>query len=102
MTGAMFGLSVFQDDQNYDVGHMMLAISPAAFMSQDEFDSRLEQLVAEVKEAPPIDSERPVVLPGEVEFERMTQREQDGIPVSRVTVDGLRDLAKDVGIEFTL
>ncbi|MEM6280908.1 MAG: Ldh family oxidoreductase [Chloroflexota bacterium] len=102
MTGAMFGLSVFQDDQNFDVGHMMMAIRPTAFLSQEEFDERLEQLVAEVKAAPPIDAERPVVLPGEVEFQRMTQREQDGIPVSRQTVENLRELADDVGIEFTL
>lgn len=102
MTGALFGLSVFQDDQNFDVGHMMLAIEPTAFMSQAEFDERLEQLVAEIKGADPINPERPVVLPGEIEFQRMDQRQQDGIPVSQETVEGLRPLAEDVGIEFTL
>ena len=102
MTGALFGLSVFQDDQNYDVGHMMLAINPIAFMEQSDFDTRLEQLVAEVKGAKPIDPERPVMLPGEVEFSRMGQRDADGIPVSRETVDGLRDLASELGVEFTL
>jgi LDH2 family malate/lactate/ureidoglycolate dehydrogenase len=102
MTGALFGLSVFQDDQNYDVGHVMMAINPTAFIEQEAFDERLERLVAEVKEAPAINPNRPVMLPGEIEFGRMEQRQRDGIPVSRETVDGLRPLAADIGVEFTL
>jgi LDH2 family malate/lactate/ureidoglycolate dehydrogenase len=98
MTGAMFGLSVFQDDRNHDVGHVMLAIDPTVFISQDDFDQRLEQLVAEVKSAPPIDPNRPVILPGEVEFKRMQQREQEGIPMSRETVEQLRALSREVGV----
>ena len=102
MTGALFGLNVFQDDQNYDVGHMMIAIDPAALMSREDYDERLAQLVAEVKSAPPIDEARPVLLPGEVEFRRMNERQTSGIPVSRETVGGLRDLAADLGLAFTL
>lgn len=102
MTGALFGLSVFQDDQDYNVGHMMLAINPTAFMPTDKFQERLEQLVTEVTSAPNIDPQRPIVLPGEVEFQRMRQRRLEGIPVSRKTVAGLRELTEGVGIEFPL
>ena len=102
MTGARFGLNVFQDDRNFDVGHMMIAIDPAALMSREDYDQRLAQLVAQVKSAPAIDENRPVLLPGEVEFRRMGQRQQSGIPVSRETVAGLRDLASDLGLAFTL
>ena len=102
MTGSLFGLSVFHDDHNFDVGHMMMAINPTAFMTQDDYDRRLEKLVDEVKGAKAIDPNRPVVLPGEVEFQRMDEREKTGIPVSRETVDGLRELAQDVGVEFPL
>ena len=102
MTGALFGLSVFQDDQNFDVGHMMIAIDPGALINIDDYEVRLEQLVAEVKGADPIDPARPVILPGEVEFQRMEARQESGIPVSRETVGGLRELAQDVGVEFTL
>ncbi len=102
MTGALFGLDVFQDDQNFDVGHMMVAINPTAMMSQAEFDRRLEELVGQVKSTPPINSARPVMLPGEVEFGRMDERRESGLPVSRETVAGLCDLAADIGIEFNL
>ncbi len=102
MTGALFGLDVFQDDQNYDVGHMMIAINPAALLPADEYNRRLAELVRQVKGAPPIDPARPVLLPGEVEFRRMNERRQAGIPVSRETVEGLRELAQEVGVTFTL
>lgn len=102
MTGALFGLSVFQDDQNYDVGHMMLAIDPGVFIERSDFDERLEALIAEIKGAPAIDPAKPVILPGEVEYQRLAQREQEGIPVSIETIEGLRELAADLGVTFPL
>ena len=102
MTGALFGLDVFQDDQNFDVGHMLIAINPAALLPAADFDRRLEELVAQVKGAPPIDAARPVLLPGEVEFGRMRERAAQGIPVSRETVAGLRALAADIGLKCDL
>ena len=81
---------------------MMIAIDPAALMSKEEFDDRLELLIKEIKETDPIDPKRPVLLPGEVEFGRMDERMQSGIPVSIETVTGLRDLAEDLDVEFTL
>ncbi len=102
MTGALFGLNVFQDDRNFDVGHMMLAIDPAALMSREDYAARLEQLVDQVKSAPAIDDSRPVLLPGEIEFQRMDERQNNGIPVARETVAALRALAADIGIAFAL
>ena len=95
MTGALFGLDVFQDDTNFDVGHMMIAIDPAALMTAADFDRRLEELVRQVKGAEPIDPQRPVMLPGEVEFRRMRERQDSGIPVARETVAQLRSLAAE-------
>lgn len=102
MTGALFAGAVFQDDQNYDVGHAMLAIRPDAFQSRSKFEERLEAFVDEIKEAAPIDPDNPVRLPGEVEFRRMEARRRDGIPVSRETVEGLRELAGDLDVAFPL
>ena len=102
MTGALFWLDVFQYDTNFDVGHMLIAIDPAALMPAADYQRRLEELVGQVTGAPPINPARPVLLPGEVEFRRMAERQAQGIPVSRETVDGLRDLAADIGVSFTL
>ncbi len=102
MTGALFGLDVFQDDRNYDVGHLMLAIDPAAMLPPEDYERRLAELVKQIKGAPPIDRAKPVILPGEIEFRRMDERQASGIPVSRETVEGLRELAEGIDVTFTL
>jgi LDH2 family malate/lactate/ureidoglycolate dehydrogenase len=102
MTGSLFGLSVFQEDTNFDVGHILCAINPEAFLSRDEFDDRLEKLVEEVKQAPPIDPEHPVLLPGEPEFKRMEQRRVEGIPIDRNTVIKLHELSKELQVNCPL
>jgi LDH2 family malate/lactate/ureidoglycolate dehydrogenase len=100
MTGSLFGLSVFQDDRNYDVGHTMIAIDPEAFLPRAEFEERLERLIEEVKSAPPIEPDQPVMLPGEAEQERARRRRRDGIPIDVRTLDGLADLAADLDVAF--
>jgi LDH2 family malate/lactate/ureidoglycolate dehydrogenase len=102
MTGALFGKSVFQDDEHFNVGHTMLAVDPEAFMQRDRFEERLAELVAEVQSAPPIDPDDPVRLPGELEFQRMADRREEGIPVAAETIEDLEPLATDLGIDFPL
>ncbi|MEM7112488.1 MAG: Ldh family oxidoreductase [Chloroflexota bacterium] len=102
MTGALFGKSVFQDDTNYDVGHTMIAIKPDLYGPEAEFAERLERLVAEVKEVDPIDPQKPVILPGEVEFQRMEERRRDGIPIAQETVAGLKALSAELDLPFPL
>ncbi|MXX83531.1 MAG: Ldh family oxidoreductase [Chloroflexi bacterium] len=99
MTGALFGRDVFQDENNFDVGHMLVAIDPAALLPAAEVEARLEELVRQVKSAPPIDPARPVMLPGEVQFQRMAERQRTGIPVARETIVKLRPLAEELGLE---
>jgi LDH2 family malate/lactate/ureidoglycolate dehydrogenase len=102
LTGSLFGLRVFQDDKNFDVGHTMIAIDIEAFMPRGEFDERLERLVADVKSAPPLDREHPVRLPGEAEQRRARERMETGIPIDRETGSGLRELADELGVPFSL
>ena len=102
LTGSLFGLRVFQDDTNYDVAHTMIAVDIEAFLPRPEFDERLERLIAEVKSAPPVDPEHPVRLPGEAEQVRARERMRTGIPIDRETGAGLRELAAELGVPFSL
>lgn len=102
LTGSLFGAQVFQDDENYDVAHTMIAIGIEAFMTKQRFDERLEALIADVLAAPPIDPDRPVQLPGQAEQERARRRLEHGVPVDGATVTGLRGLAHELGVPFAL
>jgi len=99
MTGALFGLSVFQQDTNFDVGHLMLAVRPDAFLDRSIFEDRLEKLIEEVRAAPPIEPDHPVLLPGELEYRRMEERRRNGVPVFHETVERLSELALELEIE---
>lgn len=100
MTGALFGGTVFQDDTNYGVGHMMIAIDPEAFLPRSDFDERLDELVEEVLSVPPIDTACPVMLPGAAEHARVRHRREHGIPIDVETVERLRELSAEFGVEF--
>ena len=102
LTGSLFGAQVFQDDENYDVAHTMIVVDIEAFMSSVEFGERLERLIADVLEAPPIDPARPVQLPGQAEQERARRRLKRGIPMDSKTVVRLRALAEELGVPFSL
>ena len=102
MSGAKFGLTVFRDETHYDVGHTMVAISPEVFMDKPVFEQRLEQLIGEVKSAKPIDANKPVLLPGELEYQRSVTRRREGIPIANDTVAKLRVLADDMGVACPL
>jgi LDH2 family malate/lactate/ureidoglycolate dehydrogenase len=102
MTGALFGRDVFKNDEHYDVGHVLLAVRPDAFVSRESYEDRLENLIAQVKSASPIRADSPVLLPGELQFARREQRLARGVPVSEETVSRLRELSSDVGVPFPL
>ena len=102
LSGAQFGLTVFTDMANHDVGHVFLAIDPTAVMDRAEFYARLEQLVREIKSAQPIEPDREILLPGELEFRRERDRASTGIPVDLETVEALRKLASELGVPCPL
>ena len=102
LSGSLFGRDVFQDDTNYDVAHTLIAVDIEAFLDRAEFDQRLEALVQQVLTAPPIDPTQPVRLPGEAEQRRARERRVQGVPVDTETVTGLRGLAAELGVPFTL
>ncbi len=100
LTGSLFGSKVFQDDANFDVAHTMIAINIESFMDKTLFEQRLEVLLSEVLNAPPIDPNSPVQLPGQAEQARALKRQKEGIPIDKQTINGLQKLATELNIPF--
>ena len=53
MTGALFGLSVFQDDQHFDVGHTMLAVKPDLVKMDEaktDFMGSMEEVMTKIEQ----------------------------------------------------
>jgi LDH2 family malate/lactate/ureidoglycolate dehydrogenase len=102
LSGSLFGLTVFTDMANHDVGHFMMALNPDTFMLHDEFQDRLERLISEVKSAAPIEPGDEIYLPGELEYLREQKAMEEGVPVDRNTVERLREMSKARGVTCPL
>lgn len=102
LSGSLFGTEVFQDINNHDVGHFIMAINPDTFMPHDEFQQRLEKYVDMFYAAELTDADTKVYLPGELEFMTEEENLKLGIPIDRNSVEKLRALAKERNVECPL
>jgi len=79
-----------------------LAIDPERFMPLSEFRARIDRLVDHVKTSELASGVEEVFIAGEPEARRKADRLRDGIPLSAVVLEELRDVAQslDVGAEL--
>jgi LDH2 family malate/lactate/ureidoglycolate dehydrogenase len=102
LSGAKFGLDCYRDLTDLDVGHCLLALDPEAFMPRKDFENRLQILINQIKSAVPIDPKNDILLPGDLELLRMQKRLQEGIPVDPDTVERVRKLCQEIGVDCPL
>lgn len=102
LTGAAFGLTPYRDPTNHDVGHMLIAIDIERFMPWDTYLERIRKLCEEVRASELRPGFSEILLPGELEHRRATERLRDGIPFDLQDLETLRRLAEQRGVPFTL
>lgn len=102
MTGAAFGGEVRNQYTHYDapqnVGHMMIAFRPGVFMEND-YGSRMAELVARAKGSTPVHADQPVLMPGEPEALREAERRKNGVPIAAADLQALFAEARSVGLD---
>lgn len=98
LTGAAFGAGPFSDPQRQDVGHLLLALDPAFFGDPDRFLARVGELVDQLHRSELRPGFDEVLVPGELEHRRETDRLRDGIDVDAEVVSELRSLAEELGV----
>src|SRR5690606_36606569 len=70
LTGSAFGSGVvgpYEPEKRSGAGQMMLALNIEAFMPAAQFQSRMEALIAELKNTPMADGAKGIFYPGELE-----------------------------------
>ncbi len=99
LTGSPFGLaSHAHAHRGGGVGHLLMAIDPAVFVSRDEYEAGVEELVSQLKSATHAEGVSEVLLPGEIEQRTEEARRVDGIPVSAELTAKLVTLASRLGV----
>jgi LDH2 family malate/lactate/ureidoglycolate dehydrogenase len=102
LSGAAFGLTLYSDPTNHDVGHALIAIAIERFMPYSHYLDRMRTFCEQLKGSKLAPGFSEILLPGELEYRRHIERLANGIDLDREVFDTLRDLALSRNIPFTL
>ncbi|HZQ71599.1 MAG TPA: Ldh family oxidoreductase [Burkholderiales bacterium] len=84
------------------LGHFFLAIDPKAFRAEGEFEDDLDAVIDVLHGTPPLDPERPVLVPGDPERESRERRLREGIPMPDSLVSQISKICERSGVPFAL
>jgi ureidoglycolate dehydrogenase (NAD+) len=87
--------SLFQQwEEPQRVGHFFICLNPRSFLPPETFHAHLESLVGMIKSSTPIDPQKPILLPGEIEMATMAKSHETGIPFDEDIWDALLALSE--------
>lgn len=82
-----------------NTGHFMLVIDPDAFLGKAAFLERMDAFSAAIKGSPMWDDTARMLIPGELEHERMQQRMTGGLPLPASLYTDLKAIAEKLGCQ---
>ena len=83
-------------------GHFFLALNVSAFEDFGRFTSRVDAIVRQIRTSRPAVGVDHLYAPGGLEAELELAHRRDGIPLNDTTIDGLRDVARELDLPFEL
>lgn len=99
MSGGAFGLSPYADPASTNVAHTFLAFDVGWFMPIDTFHERMQAFIAQIKSSQLRPGFDEVLVPGELEHRRETDKRANGVPLPPADVDALALLAARLGVD---
>ncbi|MDR1316413.1 MAG: Ldh family oxidoreductase [Spirochaetales bacterium] len=106
LSGAQYGPHVntlYYDFKNpQEMGHVFAAIDISGLMDLNVFQDRMETIIREIKALPRIEGVMEIFLPGEIEMRLRKQRMREGIQITDVVYQELKDLGEKYGVQFSL
>ena len=102
LSGACYAPGRKDGSKEGGVGHFFLAMDPAAFRSDGEFESDLDDMIDALHNSKPIDAALPVLVHGDPEWSSFDERQKTGVPLPKKLVALVYDVAKRCNAEFTL
>ncbi|MGB7541075.1 MAG: Ldh family oxidoreductase, partial [Burkholderiales bacterium] len=88
--------------KRFNVGHFFMALDPKAFRSEGEFEEDLDDMIAALRAAKPLDPAQPVLVHGDPERAHFVERSRIGIPVPPALADQLRAIATGCSAEVLI
>lgn len=82
------------------IGHFFGAMRIDAFRPADDFLSNMDNWIKTFRNAPSIEGQPPVVIPGDPERIAEKERSKNGIPINEKVVEDLRNLGEKMNVSF--
>jgi LDH2 family malate/lactate/ureidoglycolate dehydrogenase len=101
LTGSSFGTAIvgpYRDDSRSGAGHLAIALDIEKFQPLAQFNSRMGELIAEVKGVPKAPGHDEIYFPGEIEDRNLRGNAAAEIRLPAMTVAELRRLAASCGV----
>jgi LDH2 family malate/lactate/ureidoglycolate dehydrogenase len=106
LNGATFGRNVVDFTKELGAknnsGHMILAMRVDNFQPVDAFKKEMDRVIREIRESKRMEGVDRIWLPGEMEYYRVRERSQNGIPIAPSVVAGLSQLAGTLNLSDRL
>ena len=83
-----------------DVGHLLVVVDVGNFTDLNGFKSQLDDVITTWKSSAKRPGFDKLYYPGEIEWDRVPDRQRNGIPLNDTLVDKLRKIADELEIEF--
>jgi LDH2 family malate/lactate/ureidoglycolate dehydrogenase len=102
LSGASYGTELGNMEEGPEAGadgHFVAAIKIGAFEDPPRFKSRVDQAICQIHECRKAQGVDRVYAPGEIEFMHRESCLVDGIPLNEVTLDDLKMVAREIGVE---
>ena len=85
-----------------NIGHFCLALDPKAFREPGAFEADLDAAIDVLHATPPLESDKPVLVPGDPEAATREERLQAGIPIPDKLIAQISDVCERCGARFLL
>jgi len=98
--GSALGGISSQDPERFGNGVCFFVVDPSTFCPLEQFRRLMDETVAYIKSSPPAPGFDEVLVPGELEFRTLRQRQKDGIPVDAATLQAMREHGARLGVNL--
>ena len=94
--------SPYKTAEKSNCGHLFIAMNIEVFQPLAQFNARMEEYIAALKAVPRAQGFEEVFYPGEIEARNDIRNRKEGIQFPQDTIDDLRRIARETGLESKL
>ncbi|HBY95748.1 MAG TPA: malate dehydrogenase [Chloroflexi bacterium] len=98
--GGAFGTQPYSNPAFQDVGHQFIAYDIDWFMDRQTFYRRMAEFIATIRNSRKRPGVEEILLPGELEWRRMQEKKQHGVPLDPDIYEDLRRLAAELDVAW--